>query len=131
MGYDASVCILQGLRFKVDSESLDRDLKFLEIFDPVFYEQLILSCRGSEAEINDNFYCDLNTDVLANGYYFVENKNYLYIGVFVHCYQVVRSNDGQVTISLPSEENVNKFKQLCTDNNIDISSFNTYLFTID
>lgn len=130
MGYNPSVCILQGLRFNISNDSLDNDLKILQVFQPIFYQHLISNYENLD-EIRDNFYCNLNFNQLPNGYYIMENNSYFYVGIFFYCYNVLPSSDGEVVVSLPSEEDISKFKQLCTDNNIDISSFNTYLFTFE
>lgn len=130
MGYHASVCIFQGLRFSVDEETLKRDLDFLKILDNEWYSELIKNCKD-DSEINDELYGNSDSDPLPNGYYMIYNNKYLYIGLFAHYYSVVKCNDGNIMISLPSETEVENFKNFCVENNIDKSSYGTHIFTVD
>lgn len=130
MGYDASVYVFQGLRFPVDETTLKRDLLFLSIFDRDYHLELLKECDDDD-ELRDNLYGNLSFDKLPNSYYMFYNTNYMYIGLFAHCYSVCRCNDGDVEILLPSDSEVEVFKKFCIDNNIDIASYSSYLFTVE
>lgn len=121
------VYLFQGIRFLVTDETLKRDLKLLKIMDPGHYKEL----KNDDAK--DDIYADLSTERLSNGYYMfyplIESNKadfYMYIGLYLYN-EYTKNYRGSSQIEFPTKDQIKDFKQFCRKNNMDFSTFGTYL----
>jgi hypothetical protein len=127
-----SVFIIQGVRFLVTENTLERDLSFLKIMNENHYNELIKEDAGSD------IYGDLCDEELDNGYFMFypsyesPRGSFIYLALYTRSVYTKHIN-GSSRLLEPYDNNsseVSKFKSFLENNGIDTASFGTYLVTV-